>query len=568
MTADISAGRTVHGGWRAVLTGLLEAGVREVFGLPADDLDALVVADELGLNFTVCRDQRNAVFMATGYAMQSGELGVAVVGKGPAVTNTMTGLLEARYSAAPVLLLCAGTAPAARGSGAFQEFDQLTMARSVAKWAERVDDPGRVLPMLRRAMRVAGHGAPGPVYLELPDHLREVDIPFGGRWYPVERSVSNGMDEHSAALAAIRAAHRPLVLVGGGMRTRGAREVIGRFAEHIGAAVACTASGRGSVDESLSSFIGLSGLYCPDTVQALWQDTDCVVVLGSRLEETATFGWPDRLRTEGAVVQVNVDPVEFNTDFAGPVVLGDASAVLSDWLRQVPAAAGWSGKVRELNAALHDEHAANMEKLSAQPELSILEVLHALDQTLPADRILVQENGLQDMWSYRFPAWRCAGNGGSIVPSEQTSLGYGAAAAVGVRKAAPDRPVVAFVGDGAFAMFDADLPTAREVGGLLYVVLCNGGYGWLQAQLGKHEGVSARYSFVDPDAVGPRGASIEGVHQIVADDKQSLGDCVARAWALCERGDVVVLTVPARLEDAMFAPEELAGEFPQPKSEF
>ncbi|WP_225726461.1 MULTISPECIES: thiamine pyrophosphate-binding protein [unclassified Nocardia] len=566
MTAEEISADRVRGCWRAALTGLRDAGVREVFGLPGDDLNALVVADELGLDFTVCRDQRNAVFMATGYAMQSGALGVVVVGKGPAVTNTVTGMLEARYSAAPVLVLCAGTAPAARGSGAFQEFDQLPVARSVAKWAERVDHPDRVGPMLRRAIMVATHGVPGPVYLELPDQLSEEDIPLGGRWYPVQRPVATDMGEQGVALAAVRAAKRPVLLVGGGMRTRGAGELLARFAEHIGAAVVCTASGRGAVDESLPSFLGLAGLYSPGAVNALWRDTDCVVAVGSRLEETATFGWPDRLRTAGEVVQINVDAGEFNTDFAGPMVLGDGCSVLADWLERLPAVPGWSATVHGLNAALHEEHAAVLEKLRAQPELYIAEVLDELDKTLPGNRILVQENGLQDMWSYFFPTWRCIGDGGSIVPSEQTSLGCGAAAAVGVRRAAPDRPVVAFVGDGAFAMFDADLPTAKKVGGVLYVVLRNGGYGWLQAQLGKHEGVSDRHSFVDPDTVRPEGEPIPGVPHIVVDDKKSLGDCVSRAWALCERGATVVLSVPVRMSDAVFAPEELAGEFPQAPS--
>src|SRR5699024_11304015 len=82
----------------------------------------------------------------------------------------------------------------------------------------------------------------------------------------------------------------------------------------------------------------------------------------------------------------------------------------------------------------------------------VTELLTEVERTVPASRVLVQENGLQDMWSYFYPAYVCSERGGSIVPSEQTSLGFGAAAALGVKAAHPDRPVVALVGDGAFAM--------------------------------------------------------------------------------------------------------------------
>ena len=160
--------------------------------------------------------------------------------------------------------------------------------------------------------------------------------------------------------------------------------------------------------------------------------------------------------------------------------------------------------------------------LRATPELHVAEVLAALAEVVPDNRILVQENGLQDMWSYRFPLYSCGADGGSVVPSEQTSLGFGAAAAVGVRLAAPDRPVVAFVGDGAFGMFAVDLPTAlAQNAGMLYVVLRNGGYGWLQAQLDQRDATLPGYAFVDPAAVSCGGARAAGPS---AGDRRGQGD--------------------------------------------
>jgi acetolactate synthase-1/2/3 large subunit len=166
------------------------------------------------------------------------------------------------------------------------------------------------------------------------------------------------------------------------------------------------------------------------------------------------------------------------------------------------------------------------------------------------------------MWSYSFPRFECAHGAGSVVPSEQTSLGFGAAAAIGVKAAVGDRPVVAFVGDGAFGLFDADLPTAAALGsGLLYVVLRNGGYGWLHSQLGPDDEGLAGTAFVDPDAVMARAPQLRGVHQVTV-TKESLRADVADAWRRAQEGEVVVLNVPTRLEDALFADHELGGAFP------
>ncbi|MEU0167326.1 thiamine pyrophosphate-binding protein [Streptomyces iakyrus] len=554
--------------WSVAASVLTASGVRTVFGLPGDDMYALEAAHEAGIRFVLCRDQRNAVFMATGWAIQSGEVGVAVVGKGPAVTNTVTGLLESAASAAPVLLLSGGTGAQHRGSGAFQELDQLAVVAPLVKYAARVDHPDRLVPTLRRALLVARHER-GPVYVEIPEHLL-CETPLA---VPAAPDVSELPSEivtrgDSAVLETLRAARRPVLLVGGGMRHENAGRDVERLAERMGAAVFSTASGRGSVDEASPYFCGLAGLYTPQQAARLWQETDCVVALGSRLEETATFQWPDTIGRDVPVVQVNVTAADFATTFQGPKALAPAGATVRSWLARLPAEPAdqeWTATVRSVHTELHTAHQELLDGLARSEDLHIAEVLRALDAELPADRILVQENGLQDMWSYKYPLYACASGAGSVVPSEQTSLGFGAAAALGVRLAAPERPVVAFVGDGAFTMAAADLPTAvkNSGGGLLYVVLRNGGYGWLQVQLDQRENPVGDHAFVDPESVRAQAPQIPGLHQVTVWDKESLAADVAQAWQKCAAGEVVVLNVPVRLSDAMFGADVAGGDFPQ-----
>ncbi|WKD33852.1 thiamine pyrophosphate-binding protein [Streptomyces xanthophaeus] len=556
--------------WTTAAAVLSASGIRTVFGLPGDDMYALEATHEAGIRFILCRDQRNAVFMATGWAIQSGEVGVAVVGKGPAVTNTVTGLLESAASAAPVLLLSGGTGAQHRGSGAFQELDQLAVVAPLVKYAARVDHPDRLVPTLRRALLIARHER-GPVYVELPENLlaEATALTAASLASPDTAEIPDEIvtPADSAALQALRAARRPVILVGGGTRHENRGRELERLAERLGAPVFSTASGRGAVDEASPMFCGLAGLYTPEQAALLWQQTDCVVALGTRLEETATFQWPSTIGNEVPVIQVNVVAADFATTFRGPKVLAPAGATVRSWLAHLPAqdADGeWTTSVRAVHTALHAAHRELLAELASSPELHIAEVLGALDAELPADRILVQENGLQDMWSYKFPLYACASGAGSVVPSEQTSLGFGAAAALGVKLAAPERPVVAFVGDGAFAMAGVDLPTAvKYSGGLLYVVLRNGGYGWLQVQLDQRENPVGDHAFVDPEAVRAEAPQLPGLHQVTVRDKDSLAADVARAWEKCAAGEVVVLNVPVRLTDAMFGADVAGGDFPQ-----
>ncbi|WP_433869026.1 thiamine pyrophosphate-binding protein [Saccharopolyspora sp. CA-218241] len=536
--------------WHAVVDHLGAAGVTVLFGLPGDDLALLPALDAGGPRLVLCRDQRNAVFMATGYAVQSGAPGVCVLGKGPAVANAVTGLAEARSGSAPLVVLSGGIPAEHRGSGAFQELDHLGMVAPVVKWAHRVDHPSRVLPALEKAFLVARSGAPGPVYLEIPDDLGAIEVP-ARPWSPPPVLARSVPPREDGALDAVRAAERPVVLVGGGMRHRAADGVVERFADALGAAVVCTASGRGAVLEDHPSFCGLSGLYAPAAMAPLWETTDLVIAVGSRLEETATFGWRPHL----PVVQVNRDAAELSTEHAGARIVGDGADVLGRWTGAVadrPPNADWRAAIHRCREDLHAGAEAEFARMRADPRLHVAEVLAAIDAVVPPSRVLVQENGLQDMWSYAFPYHVCRSRGGSVVPSEQTSLGFGAAAAAGVRLAAPDRPVIAFVGDGAYTLFRSDVDTVRREGiGVVYVVLCNGGYGWLHAQRAGRGLDARRYPFAaDPPPGGP-----------VITDRARLEDALREAVVTSERRGVATVHVAVELTDTPPGIDEPDGDF-------
>ncbi|MFJ2767213.1 thiamine pyrophosphate-binding protein [Streptomyces sp. NPDC087300] len=544
------------GAWSAIVDVLVAHEVDTCFGLPGDDLELLRALDDAGLDLVPCRDQRNAMYMATGYALQSGRLAVCALGKGPAVTHAATGLLEARESGAPVLVLAAGAPERRRGSGGFQELDQVAVTAPLVRWAHRVGHPDRVVPATVTALTRAMGPPSGPVYLEIPDDVRTTEIPVTGAWptLPETLVVESAPVVQGPALAAIRASRRPVVLVGGGMRHRNDGGVVEQFAERVGAALFTTASGRGAVDEHHPLFCGVAGLYASAPARQLWSDCDLVVSLAGRLEETVTDGgtpWP-----AVDVVQVNVDPGGLSAEFPGPRVVGDARHAVLGWSRALddgggagPATGGrWADEIAGAREAMSRGAAAELARAATLPEIRVAELLAALDATAIGPRVLVQENGLQDMWSYGFP-FRVGG--GSVVPSEQTPLGFGAAAAIGVKRAAPDHEVTAFIGDGAFLAARADIAvTAPAHGGVLYVVLCNGGYGWLDAQRARLGLDAERHPFTRPDEAPPVLAA-RGVHCRVLRDKTALTDEVRAARRFCAQGGTSVLMVPVAPDDIL-----------------
>ncbi|MCC3380884.1 thiamine pyrophosphate-binding protein [Paenibacillus farraposensis] len=550
--------------WDAIIGYLKSAGVRHLFGLPSDDLQIISSLPPSGMDFILCKDQRNAVFMAAGYALTTNQMSVCVVGKGPALSNTLTGLLEAKNLGAPVLLLALGTGGDKLGTRSFQEADQISLVKPLVKWAYRVEHVERLVWAMERAAFLAINGAPGPVYIELPENLMDQSVPIGFQSAPPERlSCSPSLRELDAAWGIIETARKPLILVGGGMKSA-TSNVIERFANQHGAALFATASGRSVVDEDHELFCGVAGLYTDISLRRIWEESDVVITLGSRLEETATFEW-DLLLQDTPLIQVNVELEDFAHEYRGVKVLGDGYAAVEQWLErrgQEPDGV-WLETIRSCKEKAFSQRAVYLEKLKKAPGIHVPELLEMIQTELPENLVLLQENGLQDMWSYFYPYFRFAAGSLSIVPSDQTSLGFGAAAALGA-SVATECPVVALVGDGAFNLFSPDFITAVQYRiPVIYLVLNNGGYGWLQNQMNYKHLSGQSFPFVSEAAkTGIQIPQYEFVESLVIRSKEEARGQLQLAWEKYQENKLVVIEVYADLADVHEKISHVYGDFP------
>jgi acetolactate synthase I/II/III large subunit len=551
--------------WDIVAAILARAGCRAVFGLPSDEYGLVdAAAREPGLDVLATRDQRVAACAAAGHAQISGVPAVLAVNSGPSFANAITALLEAASVCAPIVVVTTRIPARQLGRGGFQEVDQMALAAAFAKWRVRVESPERLEWALRHAVRQAVNGRPGVTVVEIADEVVQAGpgLPGDGDGRPFVAGLANSPvqrlrsvptdDDVERAGRLLARARRPLIVAGGGARSSDAGPALSLLAESCGAMILTTASGRGTVPEDHPLSCGLVGLYLTPPFDTLADAADVVVVVGSRLEETARMRWHGLDRAE--IIHIDCDPGAFGTWVEPAVALvGDAAltarhlslAVQRAARNALPNTAGareaWADRIED---ARRRAAGLRTEDWSLSP---VRTVFAALREVFP-DAVVTQENGLHDLWGYHRPVFEVGSGTTVVTPGEQTMMGFGTTAAVGAAMAAPDRPVIAVSGDGALAMSEAALVTAAEHGiGLTVVMLDNKGLGWprlMRREAGDDHAVT-RFSASTTPAV------VRSLSGLVAEpaDRGELLSALREARRRGGEGRLTLIRVPADDED-------------------
>jgi len=532
--------------WAGVAAALAAGGCDLVIGVPTDEPGLLDAARALpGLASVAVRDQRGGACMAAGHALVTGRPAVLAVATGPPLPNALPGLLEAAALCAPVIVVTTRSPRAGLGRGGFQQIDQRAVTAAVASSHVVAEDVDQLGWALRRALAQAVDGRPGVPVVELTEELLGRPVPDGAlAGGPVHRprAVPAAADLRRAG-SVLAAARRPVVVAGGGARAAGAGPTLRRLAERWGAAVVATASGRGVLDEEHPAYCGLAGLYATPPAHELLDDADVVLALGTRLEETVRMGWAGL--AAAWVVHVDADPDAFDRGVAPEVaLLGDAAltaGLLADALDARPDGE-WVRRVAGVRAALADG--------SLGAGSTVAAALRGVREVFGRDLLLVQENGLHDIWSYHYPLLSLSERSRAVGPGEQTMMGFGVAAAVGAALAAPDLPAVLVCGDGALTLSLAALPTAAEQGrGLTVVVLENAGLGWPRFRRGQDGVDDALTRFGGGEPPYPAVVEALGGWTVRPPDAAAIPAALAEAACRAAAGQLALVRVPVADDD-------------------
>ena len=536
-------------------------GVKHIFGLCGDTslpfYDAMYRLDH-GMEHILTRDERSAAYMADGYARVSGRVGVCEGPSGGGATYILPGIVEANESSIPVLCVTSDISVSARGRYALTELDQQALFKPLTKWNTVLDTGADIPRVLRSAFKHMTTGRPGAVHIGLPYDVQKQAVEDSDIWgdaslnhYPSRRDCA---DPAAIAEAArlLCAAERPIFIVGGGVVISGAEPELVACAEMLGAPVATTISGQGSIGDAHAlalGVVGSNGGTLP--TRAVVQAADLVVFVSCRAGSVTTERWRYPAPGKVTVIQLDIDPAVIGTNYPVAVGLaGDARltlAALRDELQTCGARAGDWG--RKAVAAAKQEKFSAFRLLAESNERPILpeRVVAELKRVLPSDAVVVADPGTPCPYFSAYYENELTGRH-FISNRAHGALGYSMAAAVGAHFGRPGAKIVSVMGDGSFGFTVGELETiCRLKIPLAMVVISNSVFGWIKA--GQKSGFGERYFSVDFSRTDHAAvASAFGVKSYRVEDPAKLRETLKLAVEANEPMLVDVLCQP--LQDA------------------
>jgi acetolactate synthase I/II/III large subunit len=461
-------------GAQAVVKILEQQGVKYVFGLPGGAaiplFDALV---DSKIHLVLVRHEQGATHMADGYARATGEPAVVLVTSGPGATNTITGILTAAMDSVPMVVITGQANVADLGLDAFQEADVSGISLPIVKHSYLVKVPGDIPRVLREAFYIAKSGRPGPVLVDIPKNCANaiIEARDDDEFHLPGYKVPSAGDPVKVACAVdmLRAARRPVLLVGHGAVISGAGPELLAFAEKMRIPVTNTLLGKGAFPETHELSMGMLGMHGTAYANKAVVDCDLIMSVGSRWDDRIT-GTPATFCVDAKKIHVDIDPAEINKLYKMDcAIVGDAKTVLQALNPQlVPGdTSAWLAKIADWKKA----HPLHYRKRGAFEAQYVIDALYKLTK---GRAVITTDVGQHQMWAAQFYLtterfkWISSGGAGT--------MGFGFPAAIGAQLARPKDLVVAIVGDGGFQMTMYELSTAVNLKLPLKVLILNNRY--------------------------------------------------------------------------------------------
>ena len=499
-----------------LIDALVINGVRHAFCVPGESyIAALDAFYDRDIALTVCRHESGAAIMAETCGKMTGRPGICFVTRGPGATNASAGIHIARQDSTPLIVFVGQIAREMREREAFQELDYRAVFGSIAKWATEIDDPTRIPELLSRAFYTATSGRPGPVVIALPEDMltERISVPDAPPCEPVE--TWPGATDMSRLQKLLWAAKRPIVLLGGSRWSAAAAAAVERFAERFALSVVTTFRRAHLFHPAHPCYAGDLGIGPNPKLLARVKGADLVVLIGGRLGELPSQAYTlfDIPAPRQTLVHVYPGAEELGRVYRPHLAINATPCAFAAALEGVepPAALPW----RDETAIAHADFLAWTDKATVVPgAVNLGEIIVALRDKVPADAVICNGAGNFSVWVHRY--WRYGGYGTQLAPISG-SMGYGVPAAVGMKRLAPERTVIAFAGDGDFLMTGQEFATAAQYElPVIIVVVDNGMYGTIRMHQERHyPGRVVGTGLVNPDfaayarAFGGFGAVVE-----------------------------------------------------------
>ncbi len=508
----------------AFVETLVAHGVDHVFGIIGTSyLPAMDLFDVAGIRFVSVVHEQTAAHMADGYARSSGKHGVVAAQNGPGVTNLVTGIATAYWAHSPVVAVTPEAPASVIGRGGYQETNQMPLFAAITHHRVKIDRPERISELTAEAFAVAMQER-GPVQINIPrdNFLGKIDVDVVGP-RPVERSPG-GPESLRRAAALLADATHPVLIAGGGVVMGNGVEQMVALAEHLAAPVLTVFRHGDAFPNRHPLYAGPLGYMGSKAGMRMLSEADVVLALGCRffaLGLAPQYGldyWP----RAATIIQVNTDfralrkvadravhiPICGDAGMAATALLEhlhDAGSEVTPGQRQAR-----RHEIQDAMQAWQDELAAlsRLEGRPIKPRRAHWELLNAM----PGDAMITLDTGAMCGLSQsymRFDRPRSL-----FGPMNFAGIGCGMGTALGAKLGQPERPSILYVGDGAWAMTQSELLTARRENiPVVVVVFNNKQYGAEKGyQLHLYDGRVPGANLDNPDfAAVARAMGVEGM---------------------------------------------------------
>jgi len=544
-------------GSEAVLRSLIAEGVETIFGYPGGTIMPLY--DDLynykdKINHILVRHEQGAVHAAQGYSRVSGRVGVCIATAGPGATNLVTGIADALMDSTPLVCITAQVSADKLGTNFFQEADTISITVPITKWSYQITSADEVAMIIAKAFYIARTGRPGPVLISM---TKNSQIEFTNFEYKRDLvfnipCLKKAIIQQSAVNEAIKLINRskkPMIIVGQGVIISEAGGEVIELAERGNIPIVTTLMGLSAIPNKHPLFAGNVGMHGNLAPNMMTQRSDLIIAIGMRFSDRVT-GDTSRYAPMAKIIHIDIDKAEFNKTVKSYLqIQGDAKEVVRLLIPGVTRSLNseWDSFIKEW---WRKERETLIDKLlsdSVSDTISMAQAVDSIARIGKGRAVIVTDVGQHQMFCARYSKFIY---GRSMITSGGLgTMGFGLPAAIGAKVGAPQREVVAILGDGGFQMTIQELGTIMQSNIDLKVVILNNSFLGMVRQW-QELFFKGRYSFTEMN--NPNFIQISNAYSIVSkrvDMRKELDSAVEKMLKF--RG-AYLLEIVVRSEENVF----------------
>jgi acetolactate synthase-1/2/3 large subunit len=466
-------------GAEAVIRSLIEEGVDLIYGYPGGAI--MPIYDELykfqdKLNHVLTRHEQGATHAAQGFSRVSGKVGVVMATSGPGATNLVTGIADAQIDSTPMVCITGQVASHLLGSDAFQETDIIGISTPVTKWNCQVTKAEDIPKVLAKAFYIAKSGRPGPVLIDITKDAQFELFNYNYQKCDSIRSynpISTCSDDlFDKASKIINDSKKPFIVFGQGVILGNAESEFKKFIEKTGIPSAWTILGLSALptDHYLNvGMVGMHGNYGPNV---LTNECDLLIAVGMRFDDRVT-GNLNTYAKQAKIIHLEIDPAEIDKNVKCDIaLLGDVKSTLPKLTKLVNNNTHdkWLKTFSDYYKIEYDKVIHN-EIYPTKIGLTMAEVIKEINIATNGNAVIVTDVGQHQMVACRYAKFNDSKS--NVTSGGLGTMGFALPAALGAKMGAPEREVVAVIGDGGYQMTIQELGTIFQTGSAVKIVVLN-----------------------------------------------------------------------------------------------